>query len=222
MGKRKVPYSAAELRWIKAHKELPRRDAWRRFRKRFGRADASLAAYKKLCWRKRWMTGRDGWFPAGLVPHNKGKPMPASLRAHPNMAKTWFKPGHLPHNTKYAGHERVSKDGYVEISVNETNPYTGFERRHVLKHRWLWEQANGPIPEGMCLKCLDGNRKNTDPSNWEAIPKSLMPYLGARHGRGYDHADPALRPTILAVAKLAHAAARRAPTPDGGEEKDGS
>ena len=80
---------------------------------------------------------------------------------------------------------------------------TGFERRYVLKYRWLWEQKHGPLPEGMCLKCK-GDPLNTDPSNWEVVPRGLLPRLNNRWGRGYDSAPDELKPTIMAVAKLEH------------------
>lgn len=164
------------------------------------RRRVTLDNIKSLCWRKGWKTGRDGCFPKGHIPDNKGKKRPFNA----SSARTQFKRGQLPHNTKYAGHERVSKDGYVEISVNETNPHTGYARRYVLKHRWLWEQANGPVPKGRCLKSLDGNKANTDPSNWELVPRGLLPRLNGRFGRGYDDASAELKPTIMAVAKLEH------------------
>jgi hypothetical protein len=144
-------------------------------------------------------------FVKGQVPANKGKPMPF----HPNSAATRFKKGQLPHNTKWAGHERVTQDGYIEISVEQTNPHTGFGRRYVLKHRWEWEKANGPVPAGMALKCLDGNKQHTDPSNWDLVPRALLPRLNGKSGRAYDQAPNELKPTILAVAKLEHAAAAR-------------
>lgn len=194
-----IAYSAAELTFIKRRCTLPRRKLHAKFCAMFLRSDVSASNLHALCKRKGWLTGRTGCFPPGLVPHNKGKPMPY----HPNSARTRFKKGQLPHNTNYEGHERVSKDGYVEISISETNPHTGFERRYVLKHRWLWEQKHGPIPDGMCLKCL-GNTINTDPSNWEMIPRALLPRLGGRFGRGYDAAPSELKPTIMAVAKLEH------------------
>jgi hypothetical protein len=60
----------------------------------------------------------------------------------------------------------------------------------------------------MVLKCLDGNRLNTAPSNWEAVSRALLPRLaGGRHKKHvpYDEAPNELKPTILAVAKLEHA-----------------
>lgn len=110
-----------------------------------------------------------------------------------------------PFNKSQLGDERLRDDGYVEISVAETNPYTGAPQRFVLKHRHLWEKENGPVPDGCVLKCLDGDKTNTDPSNWEAIPRGLLPRLAGRWKLGYDRADPELKPTVMASAKLEHA-----------------
>jgi hypothetical protein len=89
-------------------------------------------------------------------------------------------------------------------ALTSPTPYTGFERRYVLKHRWLWEREHGPVPDGMCLKVRDGNRQNTDPANWECVPRALLPRLGGRYGRGYDAAPDDLKPAIMAVTKLEH------------------
>ena len=201
MKGRPIPYSQAELAWIKSHATDDRREMHARFCRHFQRDDVSLKALNALCKRKGWLTGRTGRYEKGAVPANKGKKMPY----HPNSARTQFKAGNKPHNTKYLGHERISNDGYVEISIDEVNPHTGFERRYVLKHRYLWEQANGPVPEGMALKCLDGNRQNCDPSNWEAIPRSMMPYLNGHRGINYDTAAPEVRPAVLLIAKVKNA-----------------
>lgn len=172
----------------------------RAYRLGLSKSEAYLASPAACRLRRGDNVGAAHRFKKGGVPANKGKTMPF----HPNSASTRFKKGTLPHNTKWAGYERVSKDGYVEISVEETNPHTGFGRRFVLKHKWLWEKANGPVPNGMALKCL-GDRLNTDPSNWELVPRSLLPRLNGKFGRGYDRAPTELKPTILAIAKLEHA-----------------
>lgn len=212
----RIRYSAEELAWLAARSTEPRRALYAAFVARFDRAELSFDNFKALCSRKRWATGRNGRFVPGAVPANKGKTMPFNA----NSARTQFKKGGLPRNTKYLGHERVSKDGYVEISVDQVNPHTGFSRRYVLKHRYLWEMAHGPLPSGHCLKCLDGNRLNTAPSNWEAIPRAMLPYLGARYGNDYDAAAPEVRPTILALAKLRYAA--RKASGKGEETREGA
>jgi hypothetical protein len=200
-----IEYSAVELWWLERNRTLPIREFHRLFCAKFGRADVTAASLHALRKRNGWKTGRTGCFEKGAAPHNKGKPCPPGTGGrHPNSRAVQFKKGGRPHNTNYLGHERVSKDGYVEISVDETNPHTGFERRYVLKHRWLWEKKHGPVPDGMCLKALDSNRQNTDPANWELVPRALLPRLGGRFGRGYDHAPDELKPAIMAVVKLEH------------------
>ncbi len=202
MKGRQIEYFDDELAWIEANKALPRKELHQMFVARFERQDVSQVNLTALCKRKGWLTGRTGRFVPGQEAFNKGKPMPA----HPNSVAARFKKGGLPHNTKHLGHERMTREGYVEISVAETNPHTGYERRYVHKHRWLWEKQNGPIPEGHVLKCLDGDKTNTDPINWEAIPRAILPRLNGRFGRGYDTASPEVKPTILLVAKLEHQA----------------
>lgn len=199
-----IKYSEAEISWLRVRASLPRRDLYEAFCKRFKRTEISYEAFRGMCKRKRILTGRDGRFGQGQTPHNKGKKMPFNE----NSARTQFKRGNVPHTTKAVGHEMVcSIDGYVYMIVAETNPHTGAATRRVLKHKWLWEQENGPVPNGHCLKCLDGDRTNTDPTNWLLIPRALLPRLNGRWGRlSFDDAEPELKPFILTAAKLQQAA----------------
>lgn len=201
-----ILYTAHELAWIKRHCTKPRREALAEFCRIFGRSDVSLDNFKHLCNRKGWITGRTGCFPKGNVPYNLGQSRPYNA----NSAKTQFKKGRLPHNTKYLGHERLDNSGYIEISIAETNPHTGYERRYVLKHRYLWEQQHGPVPAGHALKCLDGNRLNTDPANWVLISRSLLPFLNGHRGPNYDQAAPEVKPALLTLAELKCARGKRA------------
>lgn len=207
MKGRTIPYSPEEMAWLEANRLMVIGDYAAAFREKFGRDDVTAVHLHSLRKRKGWKTGRTGCFEKGQTPFNKGKPHPTRGRA----AETQFKKGQEPHNTRWLGHERVSKDGYVEISVAQTNPHTGYHRRYVLKHRWLWERKNGPVPKGHALKCLDGNKQNCDPSNWEAVPRAMLPRLAGKVGRykrclAYDDAAPELRPALLTIAKITHAA----------------
>lgn len=201
MNRRIISYTDTELAWIKANSTKTRREMHDEFCTLFDRADITLSNITSLCKRNGWLTGRDGRIQAGSVSWNKGKKM----TFNPNCARTQFKKGQKPHNTKFAGHERLHEDGYVYISIDETNPHTGFDRRYVLKHKYLWEQKNGPVPEDMCLKCLDGNRQNCDPQNWELIPRGTLPLLNGRWSAGYDQVEPEVKPVTLTLAKLKYA-----------------
>ncbi len=191
-------YSKAELAFIKPRRKWPRRELVAEFNDRFGR-NVSLTNFNNLCKRHGWLTGRDGRLKPGNVPPNKGKKMPYNA----NSARTQFKKGQPPRNMKHLGHERVDKEGYVWISVAERNPHTGYERRYVMKHRWLWMQQHGPIPNGMVLKCK-GDKLNADPSNWELVARGVLARLNKRYRGAYDHAPDELKPAMMQIAKLDH------------------
>ncbi len=198
---RRLKYSDAEISWLRENCALPIADYHAGFQAAFGRTDTSAGKLRSLRKRKGWKTGRDGRFVPGQACLTKGKKLGP---AHPNAKATQFKPGQTPANRQPIGHERLNGDGYVEIKVAQTNPWTGHKTRYAHKHRHLWEQANGPLPTGMALKCLDGDKANTDPANWEAVQRGLLPRLNGKSGRNYDAADPAVKPTIMAIAKLEH------------------
>lgn len=220
-----IPYSAAETEWLERHRLLPIQDYANGFRETFGRRDVEASHLHALRKRKGWRTGRSGCFEPGQEPANKGKPCePGRGGLHPNARATQFRKGQEPHNTRHLGHERMSKDGYVEISVAAINPHTGYWRRYVHKHVYLWEARHGPVPDGMCLKCLDGDKANTDPANWTAIPRAVLARLnGGRHKTriAYDEAPDEVKPAVLAAARLAHRVRRtRLPAPGASAERD--
>ena len=205
---RRRKYSDAEVTWLRDNATLPIGDYHSAFIATFDRPDVTPAKLHSLRKREGFATGRLGRFEKGRVSENKGKACaPGKGGRHPNAKATQFRKGCLPHNARGPGHEWLDKrTGYVILIVAERNPWTGAATRPVQKHRWLWEQDNGPVPDGMVLKCLDGNRQNTDPENWLAVPKGLLPRLNGKSGRDYDRAPVELKPAIMAVAKLEHAA----------------
>lgn len=200
-----IPYSAEEMAWLEANRLLPVADYARGFNAAFGREvdPKNLHALRK---RKGWKTGRTGQFETGREPRNKGtKCEPGKGGLHPNARRTQFKPGgrtgKAALNYQPIGAERIV-EGYRERKVHDGLPR---QSRWQLVHRIEWEAINGLVPEGMCLKCLDGDRLNADPSNWALVPRSILPRLaGGRRKQylAYDDASPEVRPALLAVAKL--------------------
>ncbi|MDO6808103.1 HNH endonuclease signature motif containing protein [Zobellia galactanivorans] len=118
---------------------------------------------------------RDSRFRKGQKAHNKGKKQTDYMckEAIERTKNTRFKKGFEPHNTKYNGHERISKDGYVEVRMSKGN--------YKLKHRVEWEKRNGPIPKGMILVSKDGNKTNTDPGNWKPMTRQEAMLYNSRH-----------------------------------------
>lgn len=206
MKGRQIHYSNEELSFLEWRQAFSRRELHAAFVARFGRADITLDHIKALCSRRGWSTGRDGCFVKGQAPFNKGKPHPARGRASETQFQKGSMAGAAAAKYKPIGTERFNKDGYLERKVHDGMPR---QSRWRLVHLIRWEELNGPLPAGEALKCLDGNRRNTEPSNWRAVPRALLARLGGRYGRDYDAAPSELKPTILAIAELEHAARER-------------
>lgn len=104
-------------------------------------------------------------FKKGHKPFNTGKKQAEYMSPETieKVRRTQFKKGSVPHNTKFDGHERITKDGYIEVRIKQGD--------YRLKHLHEWEKINGKLPKGHCLWCLDGNRKNTSPENWKLISR---------------------------------------------------
>ena len=203
---RAIAYSPAELEWIESRREMPRRVLHAEFVVAFARDDVAFENFKALCTRKGWTTGRTGQFKQGSVPANKGMKMPFNA----NSARTRFKPGvrqgRAARLYKPIGTERISKDGYRERKIHDGLP---LQSRWRAVHLIEWEALNGPVPAGHCLKCRDGNRRNTAPANWQAIPRALLPTLNGRwNSLPYDQAPDEVRPAILTMARLKNKAAK--------------
>ena len=203
MRRGRIRYSEAELKFIEKTATIPRRQAHAAFCELFGRTDVSLLSYRVLCQRRGWLTGRPGPFRKGNVPYNKGMKMPEDSRSG-------FRKGELngrsAQNYKPVGAERQAPHGYIERKVHDGLPKASRWRR---AHLIDWEAENGPVPEGHCLKCLDGDKTNTAPSNWICIPRAMLPRLSGLCGVAYDDAPAQLKPVILATAKLEYRARER-------------
>lgn len=198
----RVNYSADELAWIKARADWTRRDLHTAFQAQFGRDDVSLQNLSALCKRRGWLTGRTGRFtPGHAIQNGYGKGTCA-----PGSEKGWFRRGNRSgranHLYKAIGTERMTAYGYIERKISDDLP---------LRNRWRavhlirWEETNGPVPKGHALKCLDGDKANTDPANWALVNRAMLPRLAGRRDRGsigYDAAEPEVRPAIMAIARL--------------------
>ena len=97
------------------------------------------------------------------------------------MADTQFAKGRISWNTVPVGSERV-KDGYRWIKVAaQPNVLWNVNWRQL--HLVLWEAQHGALPAGHVLKCLDGNRLNSDPANWTCVPRGVLARLNKGNGR---------------------------------------
>lgn len=102
----------------------------------------------------RFMAGKTHRFKPGSEPFNKGLKRGRGW-APGRMADGQFIKGQPPHNQNPVGHERITKDGYLEIKVRDTR-----RTRHDYEaaHRLVWERERGPIPAGYIVVFKPGRR----------------------------------------------------------------
>lgn len=172
--RRQRPYSAAEDNFLRQH-YADQTNEW--LAEKLGRSAKGLALRaRKMGLRKspEYMSAHSGRFKPGNTSWNKGKPMPS----HQNSRKTQFQKGHRPHTWRPIGHERITKDGYMERKVTDT----GVSRRDfVAVHRLVWEQEYGPIPDGHVVVFRSGDQLDTSLENLELISRQELMLRNSIH-----------------------------------------
>lgn len=112
-------------------------------------------------------SGLNGYFEKGHVPINKGTKGMFNVGGNSGS----FKKGETPLNYKPVGSERIDRDGYCLVKVQDHGTWP--ERwRH--KHKVIWEKENGPIPAGHVLMFSDGNKENIRLDNLLLITQNQL------------------------------------------------
>jgi len=106
-------------------------------------------------------------FKKGNSPINKGTKGIYNVGGN----KTSFKKGQRPANYKPVGYERIDRDGYVLVKVQDDGPWN---KRWRHKHRVLWESHNGPVPHGYVLLFADGNKQHITLDNLIVISQKQL------------------------------------------------
>ena len=102
-------------------------------------------------------------FQKGSKAWNKGTNYIAGGRS----STTQFKTGNKPHNTKYEGSERITKDGYTEVRLSCNN--------WVLKHRYIYETHNKiELETNQYVSFVDGNKQNFEIDNLQIVTRADM------------------------------------------------
>lgn len=142
------------------------------FNKHFGtnRTVRSIASRMTRAGIKTGMRGKvntSTQFTKGFEPWNKGM---KGLRT-PGSEKGWFKKGHTDSRSPI-GSERVL-EGWTEIKIADPNVW-------VKKHRYVWEQAYGEIPQRHVVLFKDGNRQNCRLDNLYMVNQNAVTTAGKR------------------------------------------
>lgn len=152
----------------------------------------------------------------GNVPWNKGRTWDEcgiSAESRERILKTAFKPGevHLATNRDHPlGYTRIGKDGYLEVKVRDSR-IDGPQRQRPgcynenfrFVHHVVWEEANGePVPPHTMIVFADHDKRNFDPGNLVAVPRSLWSIISREH---WSYRDRESLEACMNLAKLGRA-----------------
>ena len=128
----------------------------------------------------------DGRLKKGGAAWNKG------VKNSTGYSKTRWKKGNIPHTAAPVGYERINRDGHVEVKVEG-------QRQMVYKHHWVWQQANGPIPNGHALIFRNGIKTDCRLDNLMLVSRAE---LLAMNRKFKELQRPETRETVALLAKL--------------------
>lgn len=152
-------------------------------------------------------SGLTGWYQKGHPPGTKGKTIEEICKNDPEklarVRATQFKKGERPANELPIGSIVVNSDGYK--LRKRAMEGTLWERWEFL-HRAVWEEHNGPIPEGMAVTFKDSNKLNCDIGNLLLVTKGENCTL-TRLGLRFE--DPDLTEAGLGVVRLKQAISKK-------------
>lgn len=114
----------------------------------------------------RFTKGQDSW--------NKGRPFNSGGRS----VETQFKPGHKPHTWHPVGHERVTKEGYMQRKMRDT----GVTRHdYECLHHMLWKEHHGDIADGCAIVFRNGDKTDIRIENLECITRAELMRRNSYH-----------------------------------------
>jgi len=190
-GKAQHKYTPEQIEFIR---ENIKNMIWKELTMKFNETYGTNLSYKALAAtgkRYKIQTGRTGQFPKGLTPWNKGM----KGLSFPGMEATQFKPGNVPHTWVPIGSERITKDGYIQVKIQDGKKQKNWRGKHIL----IWEAANGPLPEGHAIIFGDGNKRNFDPANLLLVSRAQ---LARMNQRGLIQDDAELTKTGILIADI--------------------
>ncbi len=180
-------YTAEHIAFVeKSYKTMNLAEITEAFNARFD-VVVTVKKIRGITRNRKMLSGRTGCFKEGGVSWNKGTK--GLMKAN----KTSFKKGHKTDNKASIGTERLTSiDKYIKVKVAQPNVWE-------LKHRLLWENANGAIPPGQCVVFKDGDRTNCSIDNLDLIDRGTLAQYNKQQGSSY---PPELRTPIRTLAAI--------------------
>jgi hypothetical protein len=110
-------------------------------------------------------------FKKGTIPWNKGK------KGFMGANKTSFKKGNRSHNWVPIGTERETKDGYIQVKVQDGKFQHNWKGKHII----IWEEHNRPVPKGSVIIFGDGDKTNFSIENLILVTRNQLKCLNRQN-----------------------------------------
>lgn len=181
----KFKYTPEMDAFLIKHTTMPRKELTELFNSEFG-VNVNANQIKAHCLRIGAKTGRTGRLEKGQAAWNKG------IKNSTGHSASRWKKGNVPHTARPVGYERINRDGHIEVKVEG-------QRQMVFKHRWVWEQHHGEIPEGMVVSFRNGIRTDCRIDNLILLTRAEL----ARLNQSYiKHSTPETHESCILLAKI--------------------
>lgn len=109
-------------------------------------------------------------------------------------SESQFKKGQPSVRRKPIGYERHTKEGYVRVKVADPNVFEA-------KHRYIWRQHYGEIPEGHVIIFVNGDKNDYRIENLACVSRSDNCYINKLGIANKEHMDD-IGNVKIAMAKL--------------------
>lgn len=178
MGKHNVYTPEQEQFLINNAKGISRKTLTDLFNAEFG-TNKSVRTIKSWCNARGLYSGNDGRFKNGHVSWQTGL---SGDEYKKHFTDDSFKRSikHLESKRKYNIGDTVYKSGETWVIVN-LEPNVPFEKRAMLKRRYVYEQAYGKIPPSHRIIQLDSDKINFKLDNLYCIPTKYIPLINKNH-----------------------------------------
>ena len=201
----KEEYWKYQTRYPKGLYEFVRDNSWgvsskemaKMVNERFG-TSFTPGMMKQVRQRHGIRSGCTGWYQKGHPPGNKGLRQEdyMSPEAIEKTRATRFKKGDRPPNELPVGSVVVNSYGY---KLRKRRMEGALWERWEFLHKAVWEERNGPVPEGMVVTFKDSDRLNCDIDNLILVTRGENAALTRL---GYRFEDPDLTETGLNALRL--------------------
>lgn len=155
---------------------------------------------KQFRQRHQIKSGVTGWYQKGHPPGTKGKTIEEICKHDPEklarVRSAQFKKGDRPMNEMPIGAVVTNSQGYL---IRKKQMEGGQWDRWEFLHRAVWEEHNGPVPEGMIVIFKDGNRQNCDLGNLMLVSRGELVTMAKK---GYRFEDPDLTEAAAGMVRL--------------------